>query len=102
MALTMNPSAPLSATFPPGSANANHEAALAELSDRCAVVMELLTDGHSNKEIAHRLQISLATVKAHISSILRALDVDNRTQAALIGLKLRYGLDTTPEASLKR
>ena len=63
------------------------------MSARCATVMELLTDGHSNKEIAVRLSVSMATVKAYVSEILRALNVDNRTQAALIGLRLRYGLD---------
>lgn len=68
-------------------------AARAEMSARCATVMELLTDGHSNKEIAARLCVSMATVKAYVSEILRALNVDNRTQAALIGLRLRYGLE---------
>ena len=69
------------------------EAARAEMSSRCATVMELLTDGHSNKEIAARLRVSMATVKAYVSEILRVLNVDNRTQAALIGLRLRYGLE---------
>ena len=68
-------------------------AARAEMSTRCSTVMELLTDGHSNKEIAARLCVSMATVKAYVSEILRVLNVDNRTQAALIGLRLRYGLE---------
>jgi DNA-binding NarL/FixJ family response regulator len=78
---------------------ASYASALAQLTGRCATVMDLLTDGHSNKEIAARLSISMATVKAHISTILRTLDVDNRTQAALIGLRLRYGLEiVSPKA----
>lgn len=78
---------------PSAPSGATYAAALAQLTGRCATVMDLLTDGHSNKEIAARLKISMATVKAHISTILRTLDVDNRTQAALIGLRLRYGLE---------
>ncbi|MEQ1696486.1 MAG: LuxR C-terminal-related transcriptional regulator [Hyphomicrobiaceae bacterium] len=77
----------------PNSVFEHCAAARAEMSDRCLTVMELLTDGHSNKEIAARLRVSMATVKAYVSEILRALNVDNRTQAALIGLRLRYGLE---------
>lgn len=80
-------------TTPATPIGATYAAALAQLTGRCATVMDLLTEGHSNKEIAARLKISMATVKAHISTILRTLDVDNRTQAALIGLRLRYGLE---------
>jgi len=83
---------------------ATYATALAQLTGRCATVMDLLTEGHSNKEIAARLKISMATVKAHISTILRTLDVDNRTQAALIGLRLRHGLDfaTADETSQQK
>lgn len=78
------------------SANSAFElcaAARAQMPDRCLTVLELLTDGHSNKEIAAQLRVSMATVKAYVSEILRAFNVDNRTQAALIGLRLRYGLE---------
>ena len=63
-----------------------------KLSKRCQGVIDLLVDGHSNKEIGFRLGISEATVKAYISTILVALNVSNRTQAALIALRFRYGL----------
>jgi len=63
-----------------------------KLTPRCQLVLDLLSDGHSNKEIALRLGIAEATVKAYISRILVVLEVDNRTQAALLALRLKYGL----------
>jgi DNA-binding NarL/FixJ family response regulator len=51
-------------------------------------VFELLTKGLSNKEIATQLYISEATVKAHISSILRKLNVTDRVQAVIMALNL--------------
>ena len=47
----------------------------------CDVAM-FLAEGHSNKEIAHRLSIQEVTVKVYASSIYRKLGVRNRTQAA--------------------
>ncbi len=47
-------------------------------------VLELIHQGESNKGIANRLNISVTTVQVHVSAILRALGVQNRTQAALI------------------
>lgn len=51
-------------------------------------------DGQLNKQIAHALGMSEATVKAHMTAIMRKLDVGNRTQAALVarslGLDLRH------------
>ena len=47
--------------------------------------------GQLNKQIAHSLDISEATVKAHMTAIMRKLDVQNRTQAALVARSL--GLD---------
>lgn len=58
------------------------------LSSREMEVYELLTKGMSNKEIAARLFISEATVKAHISSILRKLNVTDRVQAVIMALNL--------------
>lgn len=51
------------------------------LSDREREVLRLLADGLSNKEIAARLIISLATVKTHIANIYQKLDAASRTQA---------------------
>ncbi|UZW57700.1 response regulator transcription factor [Sphingobium sp. JS3065] len=54
------------------------------------VLLEVL-NGKLNKQIAHDLMMSEATVKAHMTAIMRKLDVQNRTQAALVARSL--GLD---------
>lgn len=46
-------------------------------------VLKLMKEGHSNKEIGLRLYISETTVKTHVSSILRKMDVKDRTQAVI-------------------
>jgi DNA-binding NarL/FixJ family response regulator len=56
---------------------------LAALSTREREVLELLLEGLSNKLIARRLQISEKTVKTHLTNVFRAIDVTDRTQAAL-------------------
>ena len=53
------------------------------LSQRQRAVATLLADGRSNSEIAESLGLSNQTVRHHVSSILRALNVGSRTQAAL-------------------
>lgn len=53
------------------------------LSDREAEILRYVATGDANKVIANRLEISEATVKSHIKSLLRKLDFQNRTQAAV-------------------
>lgn len=53
-----------------------------KLSARELEVIEFVAAGLSNKTIARKLGIAEATVKAHLTSIFRAIGVDNRTQAA--------------------
>lgn len=53
------------------------------LSEREITTLRYLLVGHSNKEIARRLEISEATVKVYVKAILRKLRVSNRTQAAI-------------------
>jgi len=48
-------------------------------------VFSLMREGLLNKQIAYELGVSEATVKAHITPILRKLGVNNRTQAVLLG-----------------
>ncbi|WP_117199487.1 response regulator transcription factor [Nocardiopsis sp. TNDT3] len=58
--------------------------ALARLSPREHEVALAVARGHTNAEIAAQLYMSVATVKAHVSSVLAKLDMDNRTQIALL------------------
>ena len=52
------------------------------LTRRQQQVLVLIARGLSNKEIAGRLDMSASTVRVHVTAILRALGVENRTQAA--------------------
>jgi len=67
---------------------------VADLTPTQLKVLLAVLDGQLNKQIAHTLGISEATVKAHMTAIMRKLDVKNRTQAALVarslGLDLRH------------
>ena len=55
----------------------------ASITPRQKDVLRLLATGKSNKEIARDLDLSEHTVKIHVASLLRALGVSNRTQAAV-------------------
>jgi len=57
------------------------------LSQREQEVLQLMFAGRSNREIAEDLLIKEATVKSHVSVILMRLDVSDRTQAVVEGLK---------------
>ncbi|MEM7191704.1 MAG: response regulator transcription factor [Pseudomonadota bacterium] len=46
-------------------------------------VLQLIRHGQLNKQIAHELGVSETTIKAHVSEILRKLDVVSRTQAVI-------------------
>ena len=62
------------------------------LTEREIAVLQLLAAGHSNQEISRELHLSKGTVRNHISAIYRKLEVNDRTQAALIAI--RHGLAT--------
>src|SRR5256885_10345277 len=53
------------------------------LSPREREVLELLTKGQTNREIARKLTVSVSTVKIHVEHILAKLGVSDRTQAAV-------------------
>lgn len=57
------------------------------LSPRELQVLELIAGGRTNKEIAAQLDISNQTVKNHVSSILRKLAVNDRTQAVVYAMR---------------
>jgi DNA-binding NarL/FixJ family response regulator len=65
-----------------------------ELTDRERDVLALIAEGRANKVIARRLGISEKTVKNHVTRILQALDVTDRTQAALWAQ--RHGIGPGP------
>lgn len=57
---------------------------LAELTPREREVLELITQGLSNKQIAGRMSVTEKTVKTHATSVFAKLNVRDRTQAALL------------------
>jgi two-component system nitrate/nitrite response regulator NarL len=57
------------------------------LSHREIDILKNLVSGHANKVIARRLDITEATVKVHMKTILRKLHLENRTQAAIWATK---------------
>ena len=65
---------------------AEMEDSFVPLSPREMEILEHVTHGRSNKEIAYELGISHQTVKNHMTAILRKLHVDDRTQAAVYAL----------------
>lgn len=64
--------------------------AFAPLTARETEVLEAIAQGLPNKGVAERLSISEATVKNHVTSILRKLAVNGRTQAVLFALKQNW------------
>jgi len=57
------------------------------LTDREVDVLALLEEGASNKTIARRLGLSDSTVRVHVRAILKKLQLQNRTQAALYAVQ---------------
>lgn len=57
------------------------------LTKRECEVLQLLTDGQSNRVIGETLYISEKTVKNHVSSILQKMNVNDRTQAVVMAIK---------------
>ncbi len=64
---------------PPSPANARGD--VVRLSPRQIEVMQLLSEGYAVKEIAHRLNLGISTVKVHLSLAYSALGAHNRTDA---------------------
>jgi len=64
---------------------------LEALTGREREVLAELAQGRSNREIARALHVSEKTVKAHVSSVLAKLGVQDRTQAALFAVRHEQG-----------
>ncbi len=62
---------------------------IAELTPKQLEVFNLLESGILNKQIAYEQRVTEATVKAHITAIMRKLGVNNRTQIVLIANKVK-------------
>jgi DNA-binding NarL/FixJ family response regulator len=69
---------------PPNQAQLPQE----RLSPREREVLQLLTQGQTNREIAHNLTVSVSTIKIHVEHILAKLGVSDRTQAAVRAIEL--------------
>ena len=59
-----------------------------DLSPRQVDVLRLLIEGHSNKVIARRLEISPSTVRTHVEALFERLGAHNRTQAVVAAARL--------------
>jgi DNA-binding NarL/FixJ family response regulator len=66
---------------------------LSTLTPQQVRVLMMLGEGLLNKQIAFKLNVSEATVKAHVSAILQKLGVDSRTQAVIAINKISSGND---------
>jgi two-component system, NarL family, nitrate/nitrite response regulator NarL len=74
---------------------------LPKLSEREGQILDGLVKGHANKVIARTCDITEATVKVHMKSILRKIQVANRTQAAIWALEHGYPADEIKSRVLK-
>jgi DNA-binding NarL/FixJ family response regulator len=61
--------------------------------------MTMIAEGLLNKQIAWELGVSEATVKAHMTAIMRKLGVGNRTQVALFASHLAVDPESLPAPS---
>jgi DNA-binding NarL/FixJ family response regulator len=70
-----------------------HDNGAARLTPTQLKVLQGVRSGRLNKQIAHDLGIAEATVKAHMTALMRKLKVRNRTQVAVVAQALGYGAD---------
>jgi len=89
----------LNARLPESVSDAALTALLNALTPQQSRVLMLLSEGLPNKQIAHAMQVTEATIKAHVSAILHKLGVDNRTQAVIVARQLATEIEPTVEPS---
>ncbi len=65
-----------------------------QLSRREVCVLMRIRDGWKNRQIADDLGISESTVKTHVSTLFRKLDVQSRTEAAVMAQRLLFSRAT--------
>lgn len=79
--------------FVQDGANQDHNEAylrLASLTNQQSRILELICEGKLNKQIAYDLSIAETTVKAHVTAIMRKLEVQSRTQAVLVAHDAKF------------
>lgn len=64
---------------------------LSTLTPQQVRVLMMLSEGLLNKQIAYELNVSEATIKAHVSAILQKLNVESRTQAVIVASRIALG-----------
>ncbi len=82
-----------SAARPLRDAEAEVAARVAELTPQQFRVLTMVADGLLNKQIGYELGVSEATIKAHMTAIMRKLGCNNRTQVALAASQLALDAD---------
>ncbi len=63
---------------------------LSTLTNQQSRILQLICEGKLNKQIAYDLSIAETTVKAHVTAIMRKLEVQSRTQAVLIAKQVAF------------
>jgi two-component system response regulator DevR len=66
---------------------------VASLTARERDILNLITDGHTNRQIGEELFLAEKTVKNYVSGLLAKLGMERRTQAAVFGVRLRPASD---------
>ena len=77
------PNLPLSLNDPRARDEADFAERIKALTPQQFRVLMMMAEGLLNKQIAYTLEVSEATIKAHVTAIFRKLGVQNRTQAVL-------------------
>lgn len=80
--------APPETATPPDNGDAQLARRVASLSPQQLRVLMHLAEGRLNKQIAYDLEVTEATIKAHVTAILRKLGLYRRTQAAVLAQRL--------------
>jgi DNA-binding NarL/FixJ family response regulator len=78
---------PLSSNSPPERVNTDINSVCVDLTARQREVLAVMMQGKSNKSICRVLNLAEPTVKNHITAILKALNVTNRTEAVIKAAK---------------
>jgi len=93
------PAKAMDASAAGGKAAGQGEAGQNPLSTREIEILHCLAHGHANKRIARELNITEATVKVHAKTILRKLNLANRTQAAIWAIQNGFAGELRDRAS---